>query len=244
MAGIDKKAFHLIQAIRDGIGPFRTIWGIKKIGDHIAWEFYFYDYERRERKISVTRLLKVLEPFVRSDLRINENINYFMFSMDIDDNILSGSRKIEEIHLYLGNPGSSVSSGICYSLTDERTRLENFYFFFNRRKDYEDILGKIACSAHLDSTAVGIDQIIWPELKSCRTIVVANKQENDSIYFSGLDIEQLLFFLNKMAYPKALVSFIEENKSDLDHLLYDVGFDYRMEEKKLIIPKSAYYGIF
>ena len=30
----------------------------------------------------------------------------------------------------------------------------------------------------------------------------------------------------------------------LDHMLYDVGFDYRMEGGRLNILKSAYYGVF
>jgi hypothetical protein len=47
-----------------------------------------------------------------------------------------------------------------------------------------------------------------------------------------------------MRYPTGLVSFIEENRSKLDHLLYDVGYDYKMDGKDLMILKSGYYGIF
>jgi hypothetical protein len=78
----------------------------------------------------------------------------------------------------------------------------------------------------------------------CGVIVVANKQHNDSVYFSRIRIGQLIFFLKWMGYPKPLVSFIEENRSKLDHLLYDVGYDYRMEGKDLKILKSGYYGVF
>lgn len=243
-ANAGERAFRIVQAVRDGIGPFRTVWGVKQSGGRIAWELYFYDYERREREISVAKLLSVLEPMVRCDLRINEKTNYFMFSIDVDADLFAGSRKIEEIHLYLGNPGSSVSSGICYSLTERGAHLENFYFFFDARRDHDDIRAKVACSAHLDSTVIGIERILWPELKGCRIIVVANKQRHDSVYFSGIDVAQLVFFLKKMAYPEPLVAFVEDNQSRLDHLLYDVGFDYRMEGRELIVSKSAYYGVF
>jgi hypothetical protein len=37
---------------------------------------------------------------------------------------------------------------------------------------------------------------------------------------------------------------VEENRTKLDHLLYDVGIDYRMEGDKLVILKSGYYGTF
>ena len=47
-----------------------------------------------------------------------------------------------------------------------------------------------------------------------------------------------------MAYPRELVYFMEEKRPLLDHLLFDVGFDYRMEGKDLAILKSGYYGFF
>jgi hypothetical protein len=100
------------------------------------------------------------------------------------------------------------------------------------------------CSAHIDTTKVKMDQILWPELRECRVIVVANKQQNDSVYFSRINVDQLIFFLKKMNYPIELTSFVEENRSNLDHLLYDVGIDYRMDGEDLVILKSGYYGIF
>ena len=81
-------------------------------------------------------------------------------------------------------------------------------------------------------------------MKGCRVTVVANKQQNDSVYFSGIDVDQLIFFLEKMAYPDSLTAFIVNNRARFDHLLYDVGIDYRMENGKFKILKSGYFGIF
>ena len=227
-----------------GIGVSRTVWGIKQLGNDIAWEFYFYDYKRRERERSITKLLDIITPLVSCDIRANEDHHYFMFSIDIDNDLISGKKDLEEIHMYIGNPGSTVSSGICYSLTSRETRLENFYFFFNAIKELKDIKAKIACSVYVDLTQISIDQILWPELRNCKVIVVANKQKNDSVYFSGINVDQLIFFLKRMDYPAELISFVEENRSNLDHLQYDVGVDYRMEGKNLVLLKSGYYGIF
>jgi hypothetical protein len=47
-----------------------------------------------------------------------------------------------------------------------------------------------------------------------------------------------------MNYPGELISFIEKNRSKLDHLQYDVGYDYKMDGKDLMILKSGYYGVF
>ncbi|MBW1999283.1 MAG: hypothetical protein JRJ29_15150 [Deltaproteobacteria bacterium] len=244
MMNVSENMFALVQAIRERFGPLRTVWGLKKMGDEISWEFYFYDYRRRERERSITRLLDAVGPLVNCRIRPDENIHYFMFSIDVSDELVSGNRALEEIHMYIGNPGSTVSSGICYSLTEHGTRLENFYFFFDAKRQMEEILAKAACSAHIDTTRINIPQILWPEMRGCEVIVIANKQENDAVYFSRININQLMCFLKKMAYPPKIVSFIEENRFRLDHLLYDVGFDYRMEDDDLRILKSGYYGIF
>jgi len=241
---LSNRVYDLIRAIREGFGVSRTVWGLKKLGDDIRWEFYFYDYRRKERERSVTRLLEILRPLVRCDIEVNENLHYFMFSIDIDEELVSGTRDLDEIHMYIGNPGSSVSSGICYSLTKSGTRLENFYFFFDARKEFDDIAAKASCSAHVDETRIDVSQILWPEMRTAQVIVVANKQGNDAVYFSRINVDQLIFFMRRMGYRRDLVSFVEQNRSKLDHLLYDAGFDYRMEGGELRILKSGLYGIF
>ena len=243
--GAGERMFALVEAIRREIGESLTVWGLKFSQGRIGWEFYFYDYRRRERERSMSRVLKAMGPFLGGcDVRINEHHHYFMFSLDIRPELVSGTRPLEEIHMYIGNPGSAVSSGICYSLTGEGARLENFYFFFDPQRHQEEIAAKICCSAHLDPAAIDLDRILWPELKECTTICLANKQRADCIYFSGVTVDQLIFFMKKLEYPEALRAFIEENRSLLDHLLYDVGFDYRLMGDALQVDKSGYYGIF
>ena len=244
VAGLDERIFDLVQAIRKGIGHSRTVWGVKQLGDDIRWEFYFYDYRRRERERSITKVLEIMRPFVRCGMKVNENYHYFMFSIDISGDLFAKATELEEIHMYIGNVGSTVSSGICYSLKNEGTRLENFYFFFDAKKQGDEILGKVVSSAYIDTTVIKIDQILWPEMRNCKVIVVANKQGNDAVYFSRINVDQLIFFLNRMNYPNELISFIEKNRSKLDHLQYDVGYDYKMDGKDLVILKSGYYGIF
>lgn len=244
VAGIDRRAFDLVEAIRAGFGVSNTVWGVKKLGDAIAWEFYFYDYRRTERRRSITKLLDIVRPFAACEVPVNENLPYFMFSVDIDQRLVSGSRKLDEIHMYIGNTGSTVSSGICYSLKERASKLENFYFFFDAKAQMNEIVAKASCSAYFDETRVDIDEILWPELRDCKVIVVANKQNNDSVYFSRINVDQLIFFLKRMGYPGEIVRFVEDHRSDLDHLLYDVGIDYRMEGDGLVILKSGYYGLF
>jgi hypothetical protein len=244
VAGFAPRVLDWVQAIRDGIGELNTVWGVKQVGGRLAWEFYFYDYRRQQRQRSMTWLKDVVRPFAGCRVPVNEQLPYFMFSIDIDELLVTGARNIEEIHMYIGNTGSTVSSGICYSLKESGTQLENFYFFFDPRTEMEKIAGKAGCSAHVDESGTNLDQILWPELRNCNVIILANKQNNDGVYFSRINIEQLIFFLNRLGYPREICRFIEERRAELDHQLYDVGFDYRVEGGKVVVLKSGYYGLF
>ena len=77
-------------------------------------------------------------------------------------------------------------------------------------------------------------------LRDCKVIVVANKQLNDSVYFSGIDAGQLLYFLKRLNYPVELVAFIESNKACLDHLQFDAGFD----SARVSVLRSCTEGFF
>ncbi len=237
-AGADPRLFQLVRTIREAVGPSHTVWGVKRMGKRVKWEFYFYDYARSRRQRSISLVLDAMKPFAACRLKPNENLLYFMFSLDIDSALVTGGRDLEELHMYIGNPGSAVSSGICYSVTPRETRLENFYFFFDAAKQLDEVLAKAACSAHIDITRIGVDLIVRPELRACRTICIANKQGNDCIYFAGIRVEQFIFFLKQFEYPKETISYVEKNRSMLGHLEYDVGFDYRMDGGELIILKS------
>ncbi len=234
--------FQLVQTIREAVGVLYTVWGIKQRGKNISWEFYFYDYGKRERKISIPMVLETIKSFIPCRIKANESWPYFMFSIDIDNDLITGVKALEKIDMYIGNVGSS---GICYSLIDKEPRLKSIYFFFvDPIKQMDEIIGKVCCSAYISLENIDIDQIIWPELRNCKTIWFANKSRNDCIYFSRINVDQLLFFLRRLNYPGELISFVQNNKSKLDHLLYDVGFDYLWDEKGLLILKSAYYGTF
>jgi hypothetical protein len=244
LAGMDERAYGIVDAIRDAIGPFRTVFGIKLVAGRLAWEFYFYDYARRQRQVSISRVLEAIRPFVRCDVRPNESAPYFMFSLDLDAELAAGRRDLDVVHMYVGNPGSTVSSGIAYAVRVGGVTLENFYFFFDAERQLDEAAGKICSSAHFDDLRMPVDAILVPQLRRCKTICVANKQTHDCVYFSGVDVSQLIDFLERLAYPESIVSFVRRHASRLDHLLFDVGFDYRMEGGQLAVLKSGYYGVF
>jgi hypothetical protein len=241
--GAPQRLAAMVQAVRAEIGPFRTVWGVKQRGADYSWELYFYDYARLQRQVSIDRVLGALSPFVTSSLALAPARPYFMFSLDLDAELGEGRRAIDEISVYFGNPSGLVSSGLSYQLTQAGLRFDNLYYFFDAGDNRDDIVGKVAASAHLDIAGLDISTILWPELADCETIVVANKKHNDGVYFSRIRIDQLIWFVDRLDYPPAIRAFLRQHRGRLDHMLYDVGIDYRMVGGRLEILKSAYYGV-
>jgi hypothetical protein len=231
------------EALRRQLGPFRTVFGVKKVADRLSFEFYFYDYGRLERDVSISKVLEILAPFVSCPLNYSERRPYFMFSIDLDDKVASRQQPLDIINIYIGNPGSSVSSGICYELSNSGLRLANFYFFFDARKEMSEIVAKMSCSAHHDLRGLPVSAIMRPELLDCEVIVVANKKFHDGIYFSRLKIDPLIGFLERERFPDELVGFAKHYRNDLDHMLYDVGIDYVIQDGAVKILKTAFYGL-
>ncbi|WP_395446241.1 hypothetical protein ACHMW7_02120 (plasmid) [Aminobacter sp. UC22_36] len=241
--GAPPQLAEIVRAVQAEIGAFRTVWGVKKLGDRYSWELYFYDYGRLERTVSIERVLAAMAPFAGSNLALSSKRPYFMFSIDLDQDLGEGRRSIDELSVYMGNPSAMVSSGLCYQLSRSGLRFDNLYYFFDREKYWEDIVGKVCTSAHLDLAGLDPAAILWPQLCDCGIVVVANKKHNDGVYFSRIRIDQLIWFVEKLDYPSSLQQFLRDNKSRLDHMLYDVGIDYRMIEGRIEILKSAYYGV-
>jgi hypothetical protein len=233
-----------LQAIQRGIGDFRSVYGIKRIADQWALEIYIYDYERQDRLVSIERLQEATGGLLRFPQTADPRLPYFMFSFDLTEHAARQNGVLDVVHIYIGNPGSQVSSGIAYEFSASGRQLENFYFFFDAQKQQKEIVDKLECSVYCDTWRVSLDDLYRPELRDCHTICLANKRTCDTIYFSGVNIDQLLFFLNWQQYPDDYIRFVEERHHELDHLLYDVGVDYRANGAQIEFVKHGFYGVF
>jgi len=240
LAGVGEEARPVVQAMQRELGLFRTVYGVKWMENRLSWEYYLYDYKREHRQVSLTRVFQALRPWMDCEIPFPEADPYFMFSFDHRP----GERPMPAVNVYIGNPGSTVSSGISYVAAKEGMSLENLYFFFDAHKQLNNAADKIICSVFSGAGKLALDEILRPELRECHTICVANKRRHDTVYFSGINVRQLRFFLTMLRYPDSLRAFVDENQSKLDHLLFDAGFDYRVEGGALKIVKSGFYGVF
>jgi len=232
--------YKFVEALKKGFGSDNTVWGVKKIDDCLSWEFYFNNYDKKDPRISITNFFAISKEFFSTKLDVNEKAPYFMFSVDISRNEFR-QKKIKGVHIYL--PLLLQRGGYCYFQDIEKTCFENLYHFFYEPNDkMRQVIAEIKNALFNDFRGNILNNVLIPELLKCNHICVAHKKDRESIYYSGITIDQFLFFLTKFEYPYEIIAFLKEKKGDLDHLLYDVGFDYQINNNVIKVIKSGYYG--
>ena len=244
IAGLCDKMISFCDALVAVNGSFQTVWGVKYAGGAFSWEFYFYDYSRLERRFDTRSFIDATQGIVKTSAPLSgDKIPYFMYSVELTDQHFKGLAEIDQFDLYVGNPGSSVSSGICYGLSETGIEMRNFYFFFNSKRHAHDIREKIRSTCWIPAELLQMDDLVWRGMTP-ETTVIANKRKNDSVYFSRIPVAQLTSFMKRLQFPDLLTGFLVENQGRFEHLLFDVGYDWLPNsEGSIEYPKGSYYGL-
>ncbi|WP_316015746.1 hypothetical protein [Roseobacter sp. HKCCA0434] len=237
-AGVTARMSCLVTAIQRGFGRFATVWGIKWDGARLSWEFYFYDYAREDRSAGIATFLASTRDELPCNLAAPDHVPYFMFSVETDGQ----GGPLDQVDLYIGNPGSTVSSGICYGWDGQGMELRNFYFFFDAVREGGAVRAKLTESAHLPSEPQDLTPWLWPQVRA-ETIVVANKRQRDGLYFSRTDVDGMAHCLDRLSFPDPIRSFVARNRDAFSHHLYDIGWDWEMRGNEPVPVKGSLYGI-
>lgn len=241
-----KEYLSLTQKVRNQVGLWNTVWGTKLESGTLYWELYFYNHGTKEPQNTVTSLLDVFRAYFEVDEFLDidvENQPYFMFSIDLNDEIFK-SKRINGVNLYMqGRKG--IFQGNSYYWGREGVQFENHYDFYLARKEAEQFIDKLKQSVVFGKHTVSfLKNELVRKLLPCHRICVANKKNSDGVYFSRVNVYQLIPFLEYFSYPAHIVNFVRSNAERLDHLLYDVAFDVTFGPKGFAFGKSSYYGVF
>jgi len=240
-AGMPAQMLELCDRLQTNVGPQRTVWGVKWAGEALSWEFYFYDYSRTDRAFSTAKFIEATQGVLTVDVPPADDHPYFMFSVEVDARHLAG-QPVEQIDLYVGNPGSAVSSGLCYGHSRAGRDLRNLYFFFNAQQHARPIREKIVENARIPWGQLRLDDILWPDMPA-ETIVCANKRYSEALYFSRTPVQGLLRFMQRLKFPAPLIEFAAEHGPALQHHYFDVGYDYVPAPGGIEMTKGSYYGL-
>lgn len=245
LAGVEDEGRRSVECLRAGLGPFRSVWGVKR--DHatnaLAWEYYFYDPPRQHPDLSIAAVCAHLAPAFEVRAREPRPLPWQMFSIDCTVEILKG-RAAADVHVYLD---TNRTKGVdrSYVLRGDALEFENIYSFHDPRRDMPEILHRLKYAAFTSRAEVHLGRILLPELVDCGTICVANKRRADAIYFSRLTTAQLLSGLEQLGWNESVTDYLRERAADFEHLFWDLGFDFRCEaDGSFSVGKSGFYGSF
>lgn len=240
-AGLIDAAAPILDALQAGLGRDMVVWGAKHDGNRLFWELYIYDPQKEDPKATVSGLTELLAPHLRIVPRIRETIPYMMVSFDLDASVFE-SGEVRELNLYL--TGTDEHAGRSYIVREGQAELANTYRFLRPKPEIDTVLGLIRSSYFIDfSDPTALSSVLVPELFACKRVCVAKKRVRDGLYYSGIEVQQLLWFLHRYRYPEALVTQVDAWADELDHLYFDVGLDYAPGPAgDVVTTKTSFYG--
>jgi hypothetical protein len=244
LAGVEREGARLVDRVRAELGAFRTVFGIKRRHetDTLAWELYFYDPGHVRGDLGIERLVELLAPMVAVDARPPRALPWHMLSVEVDVESLRGARAVP-VHVYVDTSEAKVADR-SYELLGGALELENLYTFHQPAREIDEILARLRAGVHWSAGEASLSTILFPELFECHSLCVANKRRADAIYCSRLPTPRIAWFLRRFGWPAPLVGFVDARRRELDHLLWDVGYDYRFEGGRVVHGKSSVYGSF
>ncbi|HJL19317.1 MAG TPA: hypothetical protein RMH99_26870 [Sandaracinaceae bacterium LLY-WYZ-13_1] len=230
-----------LRALQAALGRDMVVFGVKHDGARLWWELYVYDPRKEDPRATVAGLREILAPWLRIAPAVHERAPYMMVSFDLDADVLARG-SVEELNLYL--TGTDEHMGRSYRVRAEGAELTNTYRFLSPKREIDTVLGLLKSSLFVDyADPRTLPEVLIPELFACKKVCVAKKRDKDGVYYSGIDVDQLRWFLERFDYPAALRAFADACAARFDHLYFDVGLDVRQDESGAIVhPKTSFYG--
>ncbi|PWL19907.1 MAG: hypothetical protein DCO81_07155 [Candidatus Aquiluna sp. XM-24bin5] len=227
--------------VQEAAGHFNTVWGLKNSGATSSIELYFYDYERTFTTTSPNIILNSVSQLLSVDLHVPTTTPFFMWSIEIDP---TEDKIINDIDLYFSGAGGTISSGECYTLGVNNYEFKNIYYFFESERDKE-LIYEALTSGPRAKIITDFPSFLHPRMASEQVYVVARKRFSDGIYLSRVPLSKSIEILEYTKFDQTVRNFLAKNYSSLEHHLYDIGIDYKIDcQNHFSIEKSAIYGIF
>ena len=235
LMAVGEEGSRLVDAVRAGFGPFRTVWGIKQDEDgELSWELYFYRREAGGDEPTLTGVLGVIGAAPAELPPMPYRWELFSLEFTVAD--LAAGR-VGELNVYVGMRAYRANGGAL--------ELKNQYLFADPGLRLHEILDRLLLAVHAPNDGEEIALLLPPELLAgCPRVCVANKRHADGLYFSHLTLEQMRWFLDVHRWPDEMRRWVERHAGRLDHLLWDAGYDFRRAGGKLEVPRSGLYGFF
>jgi hypothetical protein len=239
----------IITRCQELLGPDETVWGTKYLPDGSASiELYFYVIREREdaaakKRKTVSHLVAGLADVVQIDSRLDERLDYFMCSLELDRSVVD-TGKSAGFRIYVsGNRRVEGYDGISYWVKGDELLQENYYLFYRADTELEAARARFAGSVRAGG-AESRGRLFPAWLASCFTVCFATKRFTDALYFSRVDTPQLLRFLDQYM-PGPVTDMLRGEQDAFAHLRWDVGYDFTTsatDSTTAKVLKAGFYG--
>ena len=227
------------EKILDNIGENHTVWGIQKtVGDdNIDVEYYYYTQAPRwngNPTIAWNLVGSVLGNMYEDHLKKRSlpiDFRAGMFSLDMPRD---AETKIHSTDIYHMEP----RKGFCIIWNKDGLFNKNKYWFTYTHEEAMNVLAS--------AKVPGCSMLFGNEGKWNESMCLSRKRERFwSIYYSKVSIDTFICFLKRFNYPSHIQDYVSENKSKLDHMYYDIGYDFIIQPGAFVqCLKSGFYGYF
>ncbi len=244
--GLDA-AWSVVERCQALLGPDETVWGVKYAsGGRVGIELYFYEIPERPPPLgpkTVSHLVEGLADIIEIRSRLDESFDYFMCSLELDADALSGKTP-PGFRIYArGNRRVEGYDGISYWVRDAELVQENYYLFYLAENESREAMTRLAQSVRAGGPKAQA-RLAPKWLRDCYTICFATKRLTDALYFSRVETPRLSRFLD--AYmPGPTADMIRAHQDEFAHLRWDVGYDFATSATDAATPsvyKAGFYG--
>ena len=246
------KIYNQTIKIQKHFGINKTVYGIKKINNEYVFEYYYY-YENENKLNNVDNCFKLFN----IDNEINFE-NYYLASFELNEN---RPTNINEINIYYTANNCNHKNLadfhkkflICrecltcmnktYNIKNDSIISKNIYkFFFREDSTLTEIYDY---TKKLIGKNVDLNIIFTSYLLTCKkSICITKKPETIGFYFSLIPFDDFIIFLEKTNFNNELRHNLLCKKNKLDYLLFDIGFDIKInDDNSIIFTKLSFYGI-
>lgn len=243
--GVLERGNQVIDIMRDTFGLFETGWGFKVGIDGPTWELYWYHEQQEPRTKSIAQLRESLAGFGGLSLDVDLNLPFASFSMDLDEIIDGTDQGVSWLNLYFGNGVDSRCPGLSCRVTSDELLLQNTYFVgeTDDAVAMREIRTRILYSPRNGSGPATME-LLGRRPHSTRYVYFANKPLCDAIYYSQTDFAFYEHFVDWAGFPKGYRDFVARSAPMLDHLRWDVGYNYVVVNDDILVSKVGVYGYF
>ncbi|MEZ4385723.1 MAG: hypothetical protein R3A79_30670 [Nannocystaceae bacterium] len=228
----------LLRAIQRGVGRGRTIWGCSRGDAGTTWRLRLANPARE-------RLVDALRGELGTALTIAPGLAddgaYDVLGIDLSPTVAAAGRVDAVTHYRRGDAPRTLT---VEAVDAGGRRPAGDVLIVEAKREIGVALPRIKASRVVDFAGdrSRLGRALIPELFACRHLHVCRRGDVDALVYSGINVDHLLWFLARFAFPPALVDFARGERERLDHLLFDVEVAYRQSGAAIVYPETTLYG--